>query len=104
MKKNLRMFCLGLAAASCLTSFAQVENVTSKLQNADFEWGVAYWDVTFESQIWGKNANKSKATGFYGYSGTSLEVWNGSVLQPNSVAQTVRDPPEVQVEGLPRWR
>ncbi len=93
MKKNLRMFCLGLAAASCLTGFAQVENVTSKLQNADFEWGVAYWDVTFENQIWGKQTSKSGATGFYGFSGANLEVWNGSVLKPNSVSQTVAELP-----------
>ncbi len=91
--KKIRLLYLSIMAAACLNSFAQVENVTSKVQNADFERGVAYWDVTFENQVWSKKTSKSKQTGFYGFSGTSLEVWNGNVLQPNSVAQTVRDLP-----------
>ena len=37
MKKNLRLLCLGLAAATFTAGFAQVENVTSKLKNADME-------------------------------------------------------------------
>lgn len=87
------MFCLGLFAASCLTGFAQAENVTSKVKNADFEWGVAHWDITFDNQIWGKNVNKAKQNGFYGFEGTNLEVWNGSVLAPNSVSQQITDLP-----------
>ena len=37
MKKNLRLLCLGLATAAFTASFAQAENVTSKLLNADME-------------------------------------------------------------------
>ena len=40
MKKNLRLLCLGLAAATFTAGFAQVENVTSKLKNADMEQGI----------------------------------------------------------------
>lgn len=93
MKKNLRLLCLGLAAAALTTGFAQ-ENVTLKyLKNSSFESGVLFWDVEFENQIWGKNVNKSKQNGFYGFSGTSLEVWNGSVLKPNSISQTMTNLP-----------
>ena len=92
MKKNLRLLCLSLLAASFMTGFAQ-ENVTSKVNNADFEQGVAYWDVEFDGQNWGKNVNKSKQTGFYGFTGISLEVWNGSTLQKNSISQTLKNLP-----------
>lgn len=93
MKKNLRLLCLGLAAAALTTGFAQ-ENVTLKyLKNSSFESGVLFWDVEFENQVWGKNVNKSKQNGFYGFSGTSLEVWNGSVLKPNSISQTMTNLP-----------
>ena len=93
MKKNLRLLCLGLAAAALTTGFAQ-ENVTLKyLKNSSFESGVLFWDVEFENQVWGKNLNKSKQNGFYGFSGTSLEVWNGSVLKPNSISQTMTNLP-----------
>ena len=92
MKKNLRMLCLSIFAVSFMTGFAQ-ENVTSKLKNANFDWGVAHWDITFDNQIWGKNVNKAKQNGFYGFEGTNLEVWNGSVLAPNSVSQQITDLP-----------
>lgn len=92
MKKNLRLLCLSLFTASLMTGFAQ-ENVTEKLNNANFEKGVAFWDVEYENQIWSVNRNKAKQTGFYGFSGTNLEVWNGSVLKPNSISQTVSNLP-----------
>ena len=53
MMKNLRMFCLGLAAATFTASFAQT-NVTEKLLNADMEKGVLGWNIKFESNIWKK--------------------------------------------------
>lgn len=92
MKKNLRLLCLSLFTASLMTGFAQ-ENVTEKLNNTNFEKGVAFWDVEYENQIWSVNHNKAKQTGFYGFSGTNLEVWNGSVLMPNSISQTVSNLP-----------
>lgn len=99
MKKNLRLLCLGLAAATLTTGFAQ-ENVTEKyLRNANFEAGVAHWDIEADNQIWGVNKSKSAYEGFYGFSGQSLEVWNGSVLKPNSIAQTVALPNGTYVFG-----
>ena len=93
MKKNLRLLCLSLFTASLMTGFAQ-ENVTEKLNNTNFEKGVAFWDVEYENQIWSVNRNKAKQTGFYGFSGINLEVWrDGSVLMPNSISQTVSNLP-----------
>lgn len=96
MKKNLRLLCLGLAALSVTASFAQGENVTSKLRNADMEEGIRGWGVDGESNIFGKNT-KSQASrpGFHGVTGGVLENWNGSGagLADNSISQTVRELP-----------
>lgn len=94
MKKNLRLLCLGLAAASFATSFAQTD-VTSKLVNADMERGVSGWDITFDSHNWGLNRNKSKrAAGFYGFKDISLEAWSGSTpMTNNSISQTLKNLP-----------
>lgn len=93
MKKNLRLLCLGLAAATFTAGFAQVENVTSKLKNADMEQGIKGWNVDGESHIFGKNT-KNKA-GFHGMRDGVLETWNGSGngLGDNSISQTVRELP-----------
>ena len=45
MKKNLRLLCLGLAALTFTAGFAQAENVTSKLRNANMEEGVRGWGI-----------------------------------------------------------
>lgn len=96
MKKNLRLLCLGLAAATFTAGFAQAENVTSKLRNADMEQGVWGWGIDGESNIFGKNT-KSQATrpGFHGVNNMVLENWNGSGagLGDNSISQTVRELP-----------
>ena len=54
MKKNLRLLCLGLAALTFNAGFAQAENVTSKLRNANLEEGIRGWGVEGTSQIFGK--------------------------------------------------
>ena len=77
MKKNLRLLCLGLAAATVTCGFAQ-EDKTSLLKNADMEQGLKGW-VVDGSQFLGKNTkNLSTQTGFYGMGQTVLEAWNGN--------------------------
>ena len=93
MKKNLRLLCLGLAAATITAGFAQ-ENVTSKLRNADMEQGVRGWGIDGESNIFGKNT-KIGRPGFHGVSNMVLENWraDGTGLDNNSISQTVRELP-----------
>ena len=75
MKKNLRLLCLGLATAALTTSFAQAENVTSKLLNADMERGVIGWSIEFDSHIWKKTTkNQIAKPGFHGVNNAALCV------------------------------
>ncbi len=95
MKKNLRLLCLGLAAATFTAGFAQAENVTSKLRNADMEQGIKGWGVDGEANIFGKNT-KIGRPGFHGVTNMVLENWKSdtsSGLSDNSISQTVRDLP-----------
>ena len=94
MKKNLRLLCLGLAAATITAGFAQAQDVTSKLRNADMEQGVKGWGIDGESNIFGKNT-KIGRPGFHGVNNMVLENWNGSGagLADNSISQTVRELP-----------
>ncbi|MBR6629660.1 MAG: hypothetical protein IKL03_06880 [Bacteroidaceae bacterium] len=93
MKKNLRLLCLGLAAATITAGFAQ-ENVTSKLRNADMEQGVRGWGIDGESNIFGKNTKVGRP-GFHGVNNMVLENWraDGTGLDNNSISQTVRELP-----------
>ena len=87
MMKNLRMFCLGLAAATFTASFAQT-NVTEKLLNADMERGVRGWNIEFESNIWKKN--KKSQSSYHGFNGAVLENWKSdatSGLSDNTISQ-----------------
>ena len=98
MKKNLRMLCLGLAAATFSAGFAQAENdVTSKLMNADMEKGVIGWTIDFDSHIWKKNTkNQAVKRGFHGMNNTVLENWKSdatSGLSDNTISQTVNNLP-----------
>ena len=79
MKKNLRLLCLGLAAAAFTSSFAQEhKDMTSLLKNADMEQGLKGWVVDGD-KIMGKNKkNLSTQTGFYGMGQGVLEAWNGN--------------------------
>ena len=81
MKKNLRLLCLGLAAATFTCGFAQ-EDKTSLLQNADMEQGLKGWG--FEgATLLGKNSkDPSGKPGFYGMNKGVLEAWNANVEQP----------------------
>ena len=97
MKRNLRMLCLGLAASAFTASFAQAEDVTAKLFNADMEQGVIGWTIDFESHIWKKNTkNQAAKRGFHGVNATVLENWKSdatSGLSNNTISQTVSNLP-----------
>lgn len=97
MKKNLRLLCLGLAAATFTAGFAQAENVTSKLINADMEQGVVGWNLKFDSHIWKKNTKRQTThPGYHGVNNVVLENWKGdatSGLTNNTISQTVKELP-----------
>ena len=101
MKKNLRMLCMGLAAAATSMAFAQEpQNFTSKLWNSDFEKGPHGWDITGESgdqyyNVWMPQVKGDvKAPGYHGHNNIALEIWQGSgTLKDNSLSQTVTDLP-----------
>ena len=83
MKKNLRMLCLGLAAATFTCGFAQ-EDYTDKLKNADMEQGLKGW-VFDGTDVMGKNT-KDVATharvGFHGMSQGVQEAWHSDPNNP----------------------
>ena len=93
MKKNLRLLCLGLATAAFTASFAQAENVTSKLLNADMERGVIGWSIEFDSHIWKKTTKSQIAKpGFHGVNNAALENWKSdatSGLTDNTISQSI---------------
>ena len=97
MKKNLRLLCLGLAACAFTASFAQAENVTSKLRNANLEEGIRGWGVDGTDQIFGK-VSKSHATknGYHGVDGQAVEMWIWAphgTLSDGYITQTVKNLP-----------
>ena len=93
MKKNLRLLCLGLATAAFTASFAQAENVTDKLINADMEKGVIGWNIKFDSHIWKKSIkNQVAKPGFHGVNNAALENWKSdatSGLTNNTISQSI---------------
>lgn len=97
MKKNLRLLCLGLAAATFTAGFAQAENVTSKLINADMEKGVIGWNIKFDSHIWKKNTKKQTThPGYHGVTNAVLENWKGDAttgLSNNTISQSLTNLP-----------
>lgn len=98
MKKNLRLLCLGLAAATLTAGFAQqAENYTSKLRNADMALGVKGWGIDGEGNIFGKNTkNQASKRGYHGMNGGVLENWKSdatSGLSDNAISQTVKNLP-----------
>ncbi len=81
MKKNLRLLCLGLAAATFTCSFAQ-EDYTDRLTNADMEQGLRGWGFSGVTLL-GKNSKDPAAKpGFYGMNKGVLEAWNANVEKP----------------------
>ncbi len=96
MKKNLRLLCLGLAAATFTCSFAQ-EDKTSLLKNADMELGAKGWSFD-GTDVVGKNT-KNVATdkvGFHGMNNGVLEAWHSNAANPlgaSYVMQRLKDLP-----------
>ena len=102
MKKNLRMLCMGLAAAATSMAFAQEpQDFTSKLWNYDFEKGPHGWNITAEStdqnyNVWMPQVKGDvKSGGYLGHNNLALEIWtSGALIKDNSVSQTVTDLPD----------
>ena len=81
MKKNLRLLCLGLAAATITCGFAQ-EDKTSLLKNADMEQGVKGWSFD-GTDVVGKNTKLATTKiGFHGMSNGVQEAWHSNVSNP----------------------
>lgn len=84
MKKNLRLLCLGLFAATFTFGYAQ-EDKTSLLKNADMELGSKGW-VFDGKQILGKNTKNlntdASKIGFHGMNQGVLEAWNANSANP----------------------
>ena len=81
MKKNLRLLCLGLAAATITCGFAQ-EDKTSLLKNADMELGLKGWSFDGVDVV-GKNTKLATTKiGFHGMSNGVQEAWHSSVSNP----------------------
>ena len=81
MKKNLRLLCLGLAAATITCGFAQ-EDKTSLLKNADMEQGLKGWSFD-GTDVLGKNSkNPSTQIGFHGMNKGVQEAWHSNASNP----------------------
>lgn len=81
MKKNLRLLCLGLAAATVTCGFAQ-EDKTSLLKNADMEQGLKGWAID-GTDVVGKNTKlASTKIGFHGMSQGVQEAWHSNAAEP----------------------
>ena len=94
MKKNLRLLCLSLAAATAFCSFAQENNepkdMTSSLKNADMEQGLKGW--SFDGvDVMGKNKKAASVKiGFHGMSEGVQEAWHSNVSNPLGDSYTMQ--------------
>ena len=96
MRKNLRMWCMAIAAVAFTSSFAQTD-VTNKVLNPDMEKGVLGWDIDFTSTVW-KKQTKNQATypGYHGFHNLMLECWHGDLttgVGNSTISQTLTDLP-----------
>lgn len=70
---------MGLAAATVTTSFAQGENVTSKLRNVDMAQGVAGWMIEGDQgTFYTQNKPQLNYSGYHGINNQVLENWVGA--------------------------
>ena len=81
MKKNLRLLCLGLAAATVTCGFAQ-DDKTSLLKNADMEQGVKGWSFDGVDVVGKNTKNPSTQIGFHGMSKGVQEAWHSDPNNP----------------------
>lgn len=80
MKKNLRLLCLGLAAATFTCGFAQeAQDYTDKLQNADMELAAKGWGFDGEQLLTKNSKDPVAKPGFYGVNKGVVEAWNGNL-------------------------
>ncbi len=95
MKKNLRLLCLGLVAATFTVGYAQ-EDKTSLLKNADMELSLKGW--AFDGvDVMGKNKkNVNSQVGFHGMNNGVHETWHSNPESPlgdSYVMQRVKELP-----------
>ena len=81
MKKNLRLLCLGLAAATFTCGFAQ-EDKTSSLKNADMELGLKGWSFDGTDYMGKNKKNPSSQVGFHGMNQGVQETWHSNPENP----------------------
>ena len=95
MKKNLRLLCLGLAAAAFTSGFAQVDK-TSLLGNPTMEPGVKGWSFAGSSNDMMKKGHKNSAVevGYHGISGNMFEAYRAKATKPGTGGETGK--PEVK--------
>ena len=97
MKKNLRVLCLGLAAAAFTCSFAQeAQDKTSLLKNADMELGLKGWSFDGVDMMGKNTKNPSVQIGFHGMSKGVQEAWHSNPSNPlgdNYVMQRITNLP-----------
>lgn len=80
MKKNLRLLCLGLAAATFTCGFAQeAQDYTDKLQNADMELAAKGWGFDGEKLLTKNSKDPVAKPGFYGVNNGVVEAWNSNL-------------------------
>ena len=91
MKKNLRLLCLGLAAATFAGSFAQEpKDMTSLLKNPTMEAGVKAWSFAASTKPMavGKKNTGTSHFGYHGMSASIFEAWNGKATKEGTGGDT----------------
>ena len=81
MKKNLRLLCLGLAAATVTCGFAQ-DDMTSSLKNADMELGLKGWAFDGTDYMGRNKKNSASQGGFHGMNQGVQETWHSDANNP----------------------
>ena len=81
MKKNLRLLCLGLAAATFTCGFAQ-DDVTSELKNADMELGLKGWAFDGTDYMGKNTKDVNRQVGFHGMNKGVQETWHANANNP----------------------
>ena len=95
MKKNLRLLCLGLAAAAVTSSFAQeATDMTSLLKNPTMESGIKAWSFKSTKPMYLGNKKSDSYVGYHGISGSVYEAWNGKQTKEGTGGDTGK--PEVK--------
>ena len=95
MRRKFTTLCLALVGALMASpAFAQGENVTFKLKNADMEQGLKGWTVGGVDIMSKNKKDVSSRVGFHGMNQGVLETWHYTQLRGDSYAMQ-------HVKGLP---